>query len=702
MEIFRLFGVISINKAKALADMNAVNARGATLGTKLGNVFRKIGQVAKVAFAVAAVAAGAMFVAAIKKAADFELAMAKVKAITGATEDEFEALSVKAKQLGLDTAQTMTDIATGMEALGRAGFSATEIVEAMGGVVALAESQVMDLGAAAEITANIIRQMGLEASDASRVANVLAAAASSSNTTVESLGESMKFLGPIARAMGMSLEETVTIVAKLGDAGLTGGIATRALQTALQGLASPSGDAMEVMRQLNLEFFDAQGNFVGLASVIEQLEGAFVGLTQEQQLNAMTALFGAGAVKQFSNLLSVGSEALREYETEITGTTVAFDQQAAMLDTLKGQWQILKGSIELLLVTIGTDMMPILQGLVQDRIIPAVNSITKWIEAQGGLLGVIDNTKRKIKEWAEAHPLLMQAIEGVWGVLKGLLSFVVDVFTGDWEGAWTSIESIAQGAAAVLESLWEGLKGAISSLWEALPIPNHIKTKIEEGARAVFGFVVDKAKQAWEGVRASVEENAPGIITAWDSLKTAAKNLWTAITDAFDGSGESAITFRDIIKGVFDIVLTIVTTAIGAITDLFNIFAAMLRGDWSQVWVEFKGFLRGIWDGILQILDITGLKDAFVTFGNFIRDTFSALATQAVEWGKNMMTGLKDGILSGLNTIKNHIVGAAQSVVGWFKGIFGIGPDAKPTTRKRPPQAIERKAASEKSPPTGS
>ena len=661
--------------------MNAVNARGATLGTNLGSMFRKVGQIAKVVFAAVAIAAGAMFVVAIKKAADFELAMAKVKAISGATADEFEALSKKAKQLGLETAQTMTDIAAGMEALARAGFSAGEIVEAMAGVVALAESQTMDLGQAAEITANLLRQMGLETSETDRVVNLLAATASSSNTTVESLAESMKFFGPVARAMGMSIEEALAAVGKLGDAGLKGGIATRALQTSLLGLANPLDDAADLMKELGLAFFDANGEFVGLASAMSQIEVAFADLTQQQQLAAMSTLFGSGAVKQFSNLLGIGSEELAKYTAEITGTTVAFDQQAAMLDTLPGQWQILKGSFELLLVTIGEDMMPILKGLLQNHIIPLVNNITNWIEAQGGLLGVIDNTKRKITEWAEAHPVLMNAIGGTWSVLKGLLSFIVDVFTGDWQGAWQSIESVARGAAKVLEALWEGLKGAVRGLWEAMPIPDHIKTKIENGAKAVFGFVVDKAKQAWAGVMASVEENAPGIITAWGSLKEAAKNLWAAITDAFDGSGESTIAFRDIVKGAFDIVLTVVTTAIGAITDLFNIFAAALRGDWSQVWTEFKNFLGGIWDGIVKILDILGLKDAMIAGWNAIVSYFTETVPQL---GRDIVQWMKDGLSGAWHAVIDWFRGAWDSIVnaltGWMPGFLkkwlGIGEDS--------------------------
>ncbi|MBW2559178.1 MAG: phage tail tape measure protein, partial [Deltaproteobacteria bacterium] len=601
MEIFRLFGTISINKAKAIADIKAVNAAGASFGTKIGNVFRKIGRVAKIAFTVVAVAAAAMFVSAIKKAADFELAMAKVNAISGATAEEFELLTEKAKELGLETAQTMTDIAGGMEAFARAGFNATEIILAMDGAVALAESQVMDLGKAVQITGAVLRGMQLPASEAERVANALAATASSAAVTVEELGESMKYLAPVAAALGMPLEEALTAVAKLGDAGLRGGRATRALATALEGLADPTDEAADALEQLGIDTFDAEGNFIGIIELVGQLEESFneLGYTSEQRMAAMGAIF-AGAAGEMNILIGVSRAELDLYQESITDTTVAFDQQAAMLDTLKGQWQILKGSIELLLVTIGTDMMPILQRLVQDRIIPLVNSITKWIEESGGLSGVIDGMKTKIREWANEHPLLNSAIQSMWNILKGVGSFIKNVYQKDWAEAWENIKGVVTSAGKFIVD-------AVTSLWNALPMSDETKRKIIDGTKAVFDFVADKSKEAWEGIKASTEENAPGIILAWESLKEAGNRLWTAIVDLFGGAGESTITFRDVVKTSFDIILTVITTSINGIADLFNILSALLRGEWSQAWVYFKDFIGGIWEGIKNILDVTGL-----------------------------------------------------------------------------------------------
>lgn len=358
-----------------------MNAAGASFGTKFNNALTKIGKVGKAVFAGLAIAAGAVFVGAIKKAADFELGMAKVKAITGANAEEFENLTEKAKQLGLETAQTMTDIATGMEAFARAGFTATEIVIAMDGAVALAESQVMDLGEAVRITGAVLNGMNMEVEESTRVANALAATASSSATNVSEIAEAMKYLAPVAAALNVPLEEALTVVGKLADAGLRGGRATRALATALEGLADPTDEAAAALEKLSIDTFDAEGNFIGIIELVGQLEESFEDLeyTAEQKMAAMGAIF-AGSAGEMNILINETRTELEMYQDSITGTQTAFDQQAAMLDTVSGQWQILKGSIELLLVTIGGPALTAIQGFITNSLIPWVNKMTEAAE----------------------------------------------------------------------------------------------------------------------------------------------------------------------------------------------------------------------------------------------------------------------------------------------------------------------------------
>lgn len=523
-QVFKLVATIQTNAAMAIRDIHAVNAAGKRLSVGLSRSFAALGKIAKVAFVAAGVAAAGIFVAAIKKAADFEMGMAKVKAISGATAEEFEALTEEAERLGLATAQTMTDIAEGMEQFSRAGFTATETIAAMGGAVALAESQTMGLGSAVAITAAILNQMHLPAEESARVVNALAAAASSSATTVETLSESMKYLGPVAQRLGVPLEEALAIIGKLGDAGIKGGFATRAFSTALGELASPTEEAAEVMEDLGIKYFDANGEFIGITNTVGVLEKAFVGMNTEQKEVALGAMFTGAAVRVFSTLLGVGADELHNYQDELTDTTVAFDQQAAMLDTLKGQWMILKGSIELLLVTIGRDMLPILKGLVQDRIIPLVNNITKWIDAQGGLVGSLQEVKRRI---LEAVPIL------------GTLA---KVFVATFGWIWKNKRAIVMAFAAI---------GAAMVAMKIASLINPLNLLIAAIAGVIAGMALLKPPdpEPWEEFKETIDETVESLkalgeaeIKAWMDEYIRSVRDGILAMDEFRGAGQFAYT----------------------------------------------------------------------------------------------------------------------------------------------------------------
>ena len=518
MEIFRLFGTISINKAAAMADISAVNAHAAKSSGAIGKAFTAIGKAAKVAFTVAAAAGAVMFVKAIKSAAEFEQAMAMVKAVTGATAEEFAALTEKSKQLGRDTKFSMIEIADGMTALGRAGFSANEIISAMDGVTALAASQMIDLGTASEITSNLIRGFGLEASEAERVANVLAATASSSNTTVQSLGESFKYIAPVAKQYGVSIEETASAIGILGNNGIQGTMATRSLSTALIGLAAPTEDAQDTMDALGISMFDANGEFIGLNAAVGELERGFIGLTAQEKAAALSSIVGAEALKHFSILVDEGEDALNDYTGELTGTTAAFDQMAIQLDTLEGQWTIMKGSVSLLFQTLGESLMPVLKNLLRDHIIPLINRTQEWVQAMGGIRGMVAHGLmalaewlRGVAEWIRAHEYLEATLDSLKKVFEGVLSFVGNVFRGDWSAAWEDIKGIASAAVGVITNV-------VSMIWDALPISEETKEKVIA---------------AWEGFVESIKGAVSAILAEFGVLGDNAGSLLDGVVSLF-------------------------------------------------------------------------------------------------------------------------------------------------------------------------
>ena len=97
------------------------------------------------------ISAGAGIASTVKTYADFESAMSQVKAISGATGEEFTQLTEKAKQMGAVTKFTASESAEAFTYMAQAGWSAREMMDGIEGLMSLAAASGESLGATSDI-----------------------------------------------------------------------------------------------------------------------------------------------------------------------------------------------------------------------------------------------------------------------------------------------------------------------------------------------------------------------------------------------------------------------------------------------------------------------------------------------------------------------------------------------------------------------
>lgn len=309
------------------------------------------------AFLVAG-AIGAVFLGgAIAKAAEFEQSIANVKAISNATAEEQRLLSDAALEMGTVTSKSASEAAQAELFLAQAGLTAKQNIEALGGVINLAEAAGADLAFTTQLVVATLFQFNLVASESGRVANVFAAATGKSLANLEKLANSLRQVGPIASSLGLSLEETVAILNKLFDAGLRGEQAGTALRAIMLALTAPAGEAAKVIGDLGVEVKDAAGKMRPLVKILDELGKA--GATTEQAVK----IFGREAVAAFEKLKGTGSiiEAMTD---AITDTDEASRQAKDRLDTFIGSVTLLSSSLEVLNITSISPLLSVLALLV--------------------------------------------------------------------------------------------------------------------------------------------------------------------------------------------------------------------------------------------------------------------------------------------------------------------------------------------------
>jgi len=370
---------LNVLKRRQASLQNNQNAKDANLG-KRANYRSQM---------VDAVALGGALYSAVRPAVDFELAMAKVGAITNesAGGKGFKSLTKQARELGRTTQYTASQTAEAMQFLGMAGLSTSQILAATPSVLNLAIAGNMDLGRTADITSNILTGFNMEAERTGEVADILAQASRSTNVNVEMLGQTMKFIAPAAAAVGGTLSETATLAGVLGDAGIQATMAGTMLRSTYLRLAAPAkagakalgqmrnemGISAEEMPDVAKEALLAQKRLSGLGvkifengkmrsmvSILKEMHHATKNLADDEKLSIIKDIFGtrstAGALAIFK---SVETGRLDEVEEKINNANGAAQEMADRLkNTTSGAFKEFASAIESVGISIGSVLLP--------------------------------------------------------------------------------------------------------------------------------------------------------------------------------------------------------------------------------------------------------------------------------------------------------------------------------------------------------
>ena len=223
---------------------------------------------------------------------DFESMMSQVKAISGATGQDFEDLTAKAKEMGATTKFTATQSAEAFNYMAMAGWKPTQMIDGISGIMSLAAASGEDLGTTSDIVTDAITAFGLTAGDSGHFADVLAQASANANTNVSMLGESFKYVAPVAGAMNYSVEDTSLALGLMANASVKGSMAGTSLKTAIANMAAPTSSMAAAMEKYGISITDSEGNMKSLKGVMDNIRSSLGGLAEDEQTAAASTIFG--------------------------------------------------------------------------------------------------------------------------------------------------------------------------------------------------------------------------------------------------------------------------------------------------------------------------------------------------------------------------------------------------------------------------
>lgn len=628
---------------------------------------------------------------ATKTGAEFESAMSKVSALSGATGKDLSTLEKAAREMGRTTRYGSTEAANALSYMSLAGWDTQQMVKGLKPVLNLASAGQMDLAQASDIVTDMMSMFGLEAEQAGRATDVFAVAQANSNTTVSQLGEALKKSGSAAAAAGQSLEDTSAILGVLANNGIKGSEAGTALNAMFRDLQAAAVDGKVAIGDTSVAVYDANGNMRSMVDIIADVEKATEGMTQEQKHNALASIFQQRSLKGMNTLLNSGSGELKKLQGELNNSTGAAQTMADEMDNnLKGSFMKLKSAME----DIGIAISQMTSGPLKAIVDWAKDLALKFQElsphaqqlivifgavaaAIGPLLWIFGSIVQKIPAIITGFKLLglaFGAITSPVGVVIAGITAIVGVLIYLWKtneqfreaviSTWTIIKAYAI-------QIWNGIKDGIQQAWEALI------TYLQPAIQAVADFV----KDVWGGLVSWWQEHN-------EMFRQAATNVWNAIKTVVIVSMK-AIQFvmqyvwpliEMIVRLAWDGIKNVIQGAIDVITGIIQFFAALLTGSWTELWEAVKQILKGavqfLW-GLIELWIVgkiltaikafmVAVKTVFSTGWAFIKNIFSTV----LSWIGGHVNAVFSAVSAKISSVMGAIKGVISSILNAIKSIF--------------------------------
>lgn len=282
---------------------------------------------------------GAAFSKTLGLGNDYTNEMNTLTAVTGATEKQLAAASQRAKELGNDVSLPATsagDAAAAMTELAKGSFTVEQAMAAAKGTLQLSAAAQIDAATAATIQSQALQAFGKDASFAAQASDILAGAANASSAEITGIAHGLQQSGTVANQFGVSMEDTATTLAMLANAGIQGSDAGTLMKSALLALTDQGKPAQAAMKELGLQVYDAKGKFVGMESLMGQLNKAAKSMTDEQYQAAAATLFGSDAMRLAGVAAQHGSDDFAKLRDAVTRQGQAADVAAAKTHGLPG------------------------------------------------------------------------------------------------------------------------------------------------------------------------------------------------------------------------------------------------------------------------------------------------------------------------------------------------------------------------------
>ena len=507
----------------------------------------------------------------------------ELKVVLSANVSQFksamQSISSEMKSVTSNTKQFATDVGKGLQDVGKKmTLVGVGIVASIGGIVAKGSEWSAQVEGQKFLYNNLDKSIQKTIDSNSKNANSI-------GLTTQQYKDGATTMATYYKNMGLTAEETSNL----------------------------SGETMNLVADLgavvDMPFDEAMSRFKsGLMGNYEALDAFGINLSANTLQNSEYVKSLGKSWNQLSDnekMMAAYNEILRQ-SSPMTGLA---SQEA---ESFGMKFKLLKQQISETVGEIGTNLLPVLEPLVQ-----------KFSEIA-----------TKISEWVKENPQLTQTILLVVGavgmfltilgpiiMLIGTLTIAVATFNVAMlpvAGTVALVVGAIVGLIAIgvaLCSNWEEIKAFANKCWE------NVKKTISDVCTALGEFI----KATWEGTKAFLS-------TCWNLISSLASSVWN----------------------------TIKTT----ISNVWN----SIKSTTSSIWNSIKSVVSGVWNGISSLA-----SSVFNTIKSVVSAAWngvSSVTSSVLNGVKSTVSSVFNGIKTSVSNIMASITSAVRNAWNTVKGIF--------------------------------
>lgn len=665
--------------------------------------------------------------AAVKTAADFESQMNIMAVAARSSGTALDVLRDAAIRVGGDTELVGINASQAAEAMTnfyKAGLSTSDMFGdlnaylnegaslsgALRAAIDLQAASELDLAQASDVVSVAMATFGLDASEATHIADSFVRAADASVASVGELADALVNVGPTAASFGWSLDDVNTALALLSQRGIKGAEAGTALKSMITNLMRPTDSVTTALEELNVALYDEEGHMRSLPDIMADLERGLAGVTEEQRNQYIQTLAGTYGMKAMNTLLAEGKAGWDKMSTAIGSAATVQETAAARTRGLHGAWETLSGLLETFMIRVGTP-------LVENTITPMARRLTtlmervmeldpKWIQL-GTSIAIAA---------AAAGPMLVIA-----GQMAGGLSTLISLagVVGPAIGSLSVPILLVVGVLALLAAAWindwGGIRETTSTVVNAVRdvIVSILGGQVMPFIQSILGILTTW----WTENYALIQQTTETVLNAIQTVITAVLSVIQAVWSAH---GDEIMR---IVGNAWIIIQTTVETTIRLVLGIIRTVMQLINGDWSGAWETIKSTASTVWDGIKAIVGTAAdsVKTAVLIAIGLLRDLLApiwdaiktkvdntwrgiktsvgekvAAVKQAVldkikeikTWlgnqksrfvalGSDLINGLKNGVLNAVGGLISAVTGAVNDAIEAAKRLLGIGSPSR-------------------------